>query len=244
MMRGQKKFIYGLFYLLVLATIVWAFWPSAKVPVPPVCSGPSCGTSQPLPLQVSGVPQMFASKITHRVVLLGQVTNPNSDYGASAFSYQFYIFDRNGKTISLVPGNGVIYPSETKYILGVYDAGSADLSSIAERPGFEINNASLEPAGNFLKPDLALSSGPSVQLNADSIVVSGTLKNQGSSLARNVSIIALLSNKYSDPLFAAQTLISNLAGFEEIAFQIPFPADQQVVESVATDKTQVFLSTE
>jgi hypothetical protein len=186
---------------------------------------------------------MFVSKSTHRIVMLGQVTNPNADYGASSFSYQFLIFDRNGKTISSVPGSEAIYPSETKYVLGVYDAGGTDLSSIAERPGLEVINANFESASSFLKPDLALVSGPSVQSNTDGIIVSGMLKNRGSSLARNVKAIALLMGKY-EAVFAAQTLIPSLAGFGETTFQISFPADQSIMGSLAPDKTQIFFSTE
>ena len=159
MSRGQKKFLYGLFYIIIFGLIVWAFIPSSNIPAP-VCSGSSCGTNQPLPLQVSGMPRVFISESTHRIVLLGQVTNPNPDLGAQTFSYDFLIFNRDGTTIASVPGSGNIYPSETKYILSVYDAGNLDLSLVADRPGLEVKNADFRPAAGFLKPNLILTSGP------------------------------------------------------------------------------------
>ncbi|MEK7626718.1 MAG: hypothetical protein AAB399_00940 [Patescibacteria group bacterium] len=239
MTRGQKKFLYGLFYVIVLGLIIWAFIPSPIVPVP-VCSGPSCGTNQPLSLQVSGVPQMFKSEGTHRVVALGQVTNPNPDFGASVFSYDFLIFDRDGKTIASVPGSEIIYPSETNYILGIYDAGKTDLSSIAERPGFEIKSANFRPAAEFLKPEFSPVSGYETKIASDGIRVSGKVKNLSSFPIGEAKVIGILGDKYGDPLFAAQTTVSGITGLGEADFEIYFPAEKAILDRLDMGKTSVF----
>ena len=238
MTRGQKKFSYGLFYIIVLGLIVWAFIPSSNAPTP-VCFGPSCGTNQPLPLEVSGVPQMFKSESAHRVVVLGQVTNPNSDYGASVFSYDFLIFDRDGKTIASVPGNEIIYPSESKYILGIYDAGKADLSLIQERPGFEIKSADFRPAAEFVKPDFSVISGSETKIASDGIRVSGKMKNLRSFPAGEAKIIGILTDKYGDPLFAGQTAVPGISGLGEADFEIYFPAEKAIIDRLDINKTSV-----
>lgn len=242
MNRGQKKFLYGLFYLAVAGILVWIFWPSAGSPIPPACSDPSCMAKQSL--QVSGVPQIFRSESTHRVVVLGQVTNPNPDYGAGQFSYNFKIFGRDGKTIADIPGNGKIYPSETKYILANYDTGSVDPNFLDDRPGFEVKNVIMEPAVNFPKLNVALVAQPSVQAGSSSIVISGNIRNQNSFPTEGIEVIAVLENKYGDPLFAAQTLIQQVGGFKEIPFEISFPADQLISQNLDVQKTQVFFYAE
>lgn len=242
MTRGQKKFLYGLFYIIVLGLIVWAFIPSPIAPAP-VCSGPLCETNQPLPLQLSGVPQIFKSESTHRVVVLGQVTNPNPDFGASAFSYDFLIFDRDGKTLASVPGNEIVYPSETKYILGIYNAGNADLSLITERPGFEIKSADFRPAAEFVKPDFSLVSGSETKIASDGIRVSGKIKNSGSFPAGEAKIIGILADKYGDPLFAGQTAVPGISGFGEADFGIYFPAEKTVLDRLDIGKTSVLFYT-
>jgi hypothetical protein len=241
MTRWQKKFLYGLFYIIIFGLIIWVFIPSPSIPAP-VCSDPSCGTNQPLPLRVSGVPQMFKSESTHRVVVLGQVTNPNPDYGAYVFSYNFIIFNHDGRTIISVPGSGKIYPSETKYILSVYDAGNMDLSLVAERPGFEVKNASFRPAAEFLKPNLILTSKPETNVSSLGIKVTGRVKNQNASPVGGIRVISVLQDTYGDSVFAAQTLIQGLNSFEEAPFEVNFPADPAVVQKIDPVKTSVLLS--
>lgn len=243
MTRGQKKFAYGFFYLIILGFIIWIFIPSSNAPRPPVCSGLSC-PAEPLPLQVSGAPQIFKSESAHRVIVLGQVTNPNPDYGADTFSYNFKIFDRDGKTIASVLGSEKIYPAETKYILGSDDVGSADISSLAERPGFEIGNANFRPAAGFLKPNWILTSSPVTQIDPSGIKVSGNLENKGVSSPGGVKVMAILGNKYGDPVFAAETLVQNPEAFKDAPFEVHFPADQLIIQSADTSKTEVFLDGE
>lgn len=48
---------------------------------------------------------------------LAQVENPNREYGASKFTYQFEAFDQSGNSIQKIEGSKFILPSETKYII-------------------------------------------------------------------------------------------------------------------------------
>jgi hypothetical protein len=241
MTSGQKKFAYGLFYLIIIALAVWAFWPSAEI-IPPACSGPSCGTGQPLPLQTQSV-GIFGSASARRAVALASVSNPNKDFGFN-FSYEFRILDKNGGTTAVIPGNEAIYPSETKYLLGVYDAGQSNLADVADKTEFAITSFDSVPASNFLKPDLILSSGPSIRIEADGVSVSATVKNRGSFPAQNVKAVVIVNNKYGDPIFAAQTLLREILGFSESSLLLSLPADDSIVKSIDIPKTEVFLSAE
>ncbi|TSA44431.1 hypothetical protein D4R51_03835 [bacterium] len=244
MNRGQKKFIYGLFYLVIFILVAWGAIFGLNSPSQPACSDPSCGAKQPLSLQVSGVPQIFRSESTHRIAVLGQVTNPNSDYGASQFSYNFKIFDRNGKTVADVLDSGAIHPSETKYILANYDTGSMDPDLLDDRPGLEIKNAIMAPAGNFLKLNISLVSQPLIRVGSSSIVVSGVVRNQNSFPTEGIGVIVILENKYGDALFAAKTAIQQIGGFKDFPLEVSFPADQSISQSLDAGKTQVFFYTQ
>ncbi len=240
MTRGQKKFAYGLLYAVVIGLVVLALIPKSHTPAP-ACSGSSCGTIGPLPLQTESV-QLFKSESTHRIVTLAEVVNPNADYGANSFSYEFDISDRDGGPLTSVSGSNDIYPDETKYIVGVYNAGNADLSLVSDTPVFKIYPPDFQPAAGFLKPNLALTSGPETDVSSNGIKVTGKVKNQGASSVSEVEIVSILQDKYGDPVFAAQTVIQGLEAFEELPFEVDFPADLATVQKIDSTKTAVFLS--
>src|SRR3989344_3915325 len=98
MARGQKKFLYGLFYLVIFGLIVLAFLPAPEKPAPE----PAADKILPLQTQIDSA-KLFRSESAERLVIIAGVRNPNSDYGVSRFSYEFDILRKDGgifKTIS------------------------------------------------------------------------------------------------------------------------------------------------
>ncbi len=242
MNRGQKKFLYGLFYLAIIGIVMWIFWPSTGA-VPPPCSGLSCGTNQPLPLQI-GATQIFKSETARKIILLSSVKNPNSEYGVNYFSYEFSISGRSGESIAKISGAGKIHPSETRYVLESYDAAGLDLRTVAEKGDLKIGNAVFRPAAEFSKLLLILVSEPVTDAGSDRITVSGAVKNQGASPIGGVRVTALLENQYGDPVFASETVIGGVDGFGESPFSIHFPPDQTLIDSIDVRKTEVFFNPE
>ena len=242
MTRGQKKFLYGLLYLIILVLVVWGIVP--KSPVQPACVGFSCGINQPLPLQLTEAARIFKSESVKSGILLASVQNPNADYGADAFSYEFTVSEKNGGVVAQISNIGNIYPGETRYIIGFYDTAGLDLKMVADQPDFKIIETNFRPAAGFLKPDLSLSSDLATQVGSAGIKVTGNLKNQSSFAVQNVKALALLENKYGDPIFAAQTIIQQVGGFKATPFEVSFPADQSIVENLVPDRTQVFFYAE
>lgn len=240
MTRGQKKFLYGTFYLVILALIVWVFIPASKAPVPV----PAGNTAQFLPLQSVGTPYVFKSEGVSKIVLLAQVKNPNADYGAESFPYSFSVYGKNGGVLAEIPGSESIYPNETKYVVSSYDVSGLNLADVGDRADFEIGNPIFRPAAQFSPLNLVLAAGPIVATSTSGLVVSGSVNNQGAFPVAAVRVVALIVNKYGDPVFAGQTLLSQVGGFEEREFSIFFPADRNLIGEAAARSPRVFLNEE
>jgi hypothetical protein len=242
MTRGQKKFLYGLFYLAVFALIVWVFIPSGGAPeMQPVVS-----SNQPVPLRLIGAAQIFKSENSGKGVLLAYVENPNVDYGAAAFSYSFSIFKRDGSILIKVLGDDKIYlyPDEKRYVVSGYDLSGADILDVQDKIDFEIVNADFHPSSQFLAPDLILSSGPEIATGTLGLTISGKVKNRSAITVGEMKVTALIENRYGDPVFAGQTLLNQLGGFEEREFSVYFPADQALITEAVARKPEIFLNGE
>ncbi|MGC9610885.1 MAG: hypothetical protein ABSE68_01560 [Minisyncoccia bacterium] len=240
MIRGQKKFLYGLFYIIIFGLIIWAFIPSSNVPTPT----PVANSSQSLPLQLIEVPWIFKSESTKKVVFLAQVKNPNAEYGAERFSFAFSVLDRNGNVLNKVSGTDKILPSETRYVVYNLDTLSPDLFQAAVSADFKISDSQFAAANKFLAPSIAVVSGPDVSSDGSKISVTATIKNQSTFPVAAVKATVVIGNKYGDPVSAGETLIQNLGGFEERQVTVYFPADQELIQEAAARKPEIFLNGE
>jgi hypothetical protein len=242
MNRGQKKFLYGLFYLAVFGALVLAVLPAPKEPAP----GPGAGAAPALPLRVEAdSAKVFKSESTGRLVLIAGVRNPNLDFGAESFSYEFAILRRDGGIWSAVSGEEIdhpVQPNGSRSVISFYDAPGLDMDLIADEPDFTIKDAVFRPAAEFIAPNLVLVSDPKMESGPTGLKVVGRVKNQSASRIGDVKTIAVLGDKYGDPVFAAQTLIGGLAAFEEADFEVGFPADRFIAEKADAGKISVYFS--
>ena len=124
--RTTKKTVIGLVYLGILALIIIPFIPE---PGPgPSCfdgmrngkeEGVDCGGScqacvQTLDLQVIDSGFVVSGRT---VDAMARITNPNSGFGLSDFSYDFNFYDSGGAKIYSSKNRSFILPNESKYLV-------------------------------------------------------------------------------------------------------------------------------
>ena len=130
--RLRKQILYGAFYLLVLVLIGGGIYFTFFKPAPScydnirnqdeveidcggVCSS-VCSTVKIKPLEVNGQILTLRPDEKH-MSILAQINNPNLDYMAKSFVYNFSLYDSADKIVKSFSGNSFIYSGEAKYIL-------------------------------------------------------------------------------------------------------------------------------
>ncbi|MFH1161799.1 MAG: hypothetical protein V1696_00780 [Candidatus Jorgensenbacteria bacterium] len=252
MSRSAKQFAYGAFYLVLFLLILWGVF-RALVPGPSCsdgilngdeagvdCGGPCapCAKAQTEVLR-PGTVQAFSTQ-DGRTVFLAQVINPNAAYAAESFSYSFSISDSSGRHLGDTPSKtGRIHASERRYL---FEPEVPAQFSSADRAELTLSQVVWRKASELPRIDIA-ASGVATDVGSDGVRVLGAVKNQGPLTARGVKIVALLHDRVGVPLFAAQTVLDEIAGGETQAFPpIKFPSDESLARSVDPAATEIFVS--
>lgn len=251
MSRSLKKFIYGVFYLALFGLILFGVYKSV-FRVQPTCAdgirnqgeigidcGEPCGSCETLnlePIKSVGEAKVFGLS-SGKAVVAAEIQNPNADYGAM-FSYEFKIYDSSDNLIETLLGKGNIYGSERKFI---YEPQVAEALLDISKAQIEIFDTKWEAAKNLSKPDLA-AENVLTEINATGIKVSGIIKNSGAFAARQLEIIAFLSDELGFEIFASKTFIADLENFAEKPFVITFPPDKNLTQRIDSKATRVFVS--
>jgi len=252
MNRGAKKFIYGLLYLAVFILIFGGMFGLFSSPEPTCsdgiqnqgeegidCGGPcsSCELLSLEPLRASSFTSVFPAG-NDQVVVLGRVTNPNDNYLAEKFSYTFHIYDISGNLLKEVNGTDSVAPLGRRFLF----------ASGIQIPYGQVDTVTLETGETSWEKVIAdgapVLSAESVQteIKDSQIKVTGTIKNQSSFRAKDVRVTAILFDQYGIEVFASQTLISSIWGFEDSDFAVLFPRNPDLAESVDPSRTEVFVS--
>ncbi len=251
MNRSLKKFIYGLFYFVCLGLIVFLFTrPLFKAA--PTCSdnimnqnetGIDCGGNcvacaeknlSPLTVQAHRV---FSLSTGQSTILFG-VANPNNAYHAAGFDYHVDVFDKGGTKIERFDGRSSLYANESKYMLE--PRVSARFDNIGE-VAISLDNPEWRSIDEFAAPKLSVSGIVTDVLPEGSIRVSGTASNISGNTAREVTVLAVAHDRYNAKIFASETVITSLVGFQNASFTIPFPIDP-IFKNVDAAKTEMFIS--
>ena len=245
MNRSAKKFVYGLFYLCLFALL--AYWIFGGIFKGAPTETPACtncvAQSQIAPLTVTGSVQLWKSGDMAHVMLLGQVQNSNSGYGVSQLPYTFTLFDKNGAVVGTVQGTESVFPGETKYIFGMYDGSAYDVGRAA-RASLTLSNPQWVTADRLIAPNVAVTEGPATTVSQNGIEISGSVQNTSPLASGTIKVIALLGNKYGDPIAAGQTLLGGLQSLDQARFSIFFPADATLISKTDPSFTRVFISVE
>lgn len=173
--RSQKKLVFGAIYgvlFLCFAYLVYLpFKPSETCTdgkknqnETGIDCGGVCGACAVAPvledIRVVETAWVFAGKGSEYDIV-GKISNPNNDYGASSVPYTFRVLDASGRILAEQSGVSFILPKETKYIVETSLSLSEKPSQVEvvlenvawekfagykERPALDIYNRSFERA--------------------------------------------------------------------------------------------------
>lgn len=251
MSRPLKKLVYGVFYLALFGLILFGVYKVIFGAKPTCvdgmrnqketgvdCGGP-CGSCDALSLKPFKV--LAPIRIFHlssgRVVFFAEVLNPNDSYLASQFIYRFVIYNRSSEVMETISGDGKIPAGGRTFLYSAdfqenfLDIGKAEL---------EFKDIKWEKSEGVSKINL-ISEVSGTEISESGTKVNGVIKNQDSLTVRNIKIIAVLSDKFGQEIFASQTIIPGLEGFKEQNFNIYFPFDSELMEKIDPNATKVHL---
>jgi hypothetical protein len=243
MPRFLKQFLYGLFYLLVIAGIVFLIYPKPM----PSCfdhiqnqgeQGVDCGgpckafcTANLVPLQSIGVPAIF-SGVGGRQTFFGQIENPNSNFGAQNFSYAFETRDVQGNLLGVIPGESFIYPDQTKYVAAINEkvsSGTVSVDLAVSTDTAWVASTTMGSAMEFAFQNLVTTIGVDGMITA-----SGQIVNPATLPAMRVTVIAIFKNSSRIPLQISETEIDSVPAGGSTLFSITAPAIQNI-DPLATE---------
>jgi len=226
-----KKLIYGIFYLAVLFLVGSWLYNAFLKPASTCfdkkqnqgetgvdCGGPCvpCAVLRLESLQAGDVKIFSVS--SGRVFLVGEVLNPNSNYGAETFSYKFNIYGVLDRPLETVLGTDFIYAGQKKYIL------SSDVKSSVQEIGrvtLEFENPVWRATQDFKEPNLSYRELVT-EVGPKSLKISGLAANNSPFDLGEVDVVGIIFDKAGNELFMAQTKIYDLKSFEESNFSVSF----------------------
>ncbi len=247
MRRFLKQFLYGLFYLSIVALLaggVYYFYFTQE----PSCfdniknqgeAGVDCGGPcidcelLTIALQIDE-PQVFSlGKL--KSTILGRVSNHSLNYGLNSFEYEFQIFNSLGALLSKFQGKSYILPGEERYlIVPALDIDKRDIGKVV----LNIPREDWEPKSNL--PDFALKlQDIKIAPLARTVQVSGNLANDSSENFPSVTLVGIVFDKKDTALSVSSTRVDDIAAFSEKPFTIFFPELKNVAE-VNLGATKVF----
>lgn len=239
--RLAKQILYGVGYLLLIASIVYGayfIWfrstPSCsdnrqnQGEAGVDCGGPNCASCALKTLSPLRATLRYFGDTTERTLIIIEIRNPNPDYGAADFSYSMNIFDENNKIARNIIGKSFIYAGETKYLVEPIDAyyrniGRAEISF--SDPIWKTKNEFAQPVLQARDIKTAYPDPQNPQ-----IVVNGFLSNQNAYPLAKTRIIAFLLNQNNIELGASKTEFENIAAFEERQFSVNFPKNLKLIQ--------------
>lgn len=236
MSRFIKQIIYGVFYLAILAGIVYAaYW--LAVGLKPSCfdnrlnqgeEDVDCGGSclpcelknlQPLRTQVQifGVDGGTSALIT--------IANPNLNYGARSFVYKLNFYNASKQQIFSLSKESFIYPAEAqKFILE--PNLKVNFATTFGDPELILENFDWRPVEEFSEPKTQIRQ-TTTEISGRQIIVNGLLSNRESfSLSRagvGVLVYQNLPNGETALIGISKTVLQDLKPFEERSFKIIVP---------------------
>ena len=253
MSRSAKKLIYGSFYTLIFALVLYALISPFFTKVESCFDGKknqnetgidcggvcvSCEVKELSPLRSLDV-KVFPLR-SGQVVLLGTAVNPNELYDAEKFFYSFLVYDATNHLVETIEGDDSVSALEKRFI---FTAGIKTKYQNVGRVVLETKDVLWKKSFGTLKPNISLLKAIETNMGEQNIKVRGVLKNESSVSASSIKVIGVLYDKYDIEIFASQSLISSLQAFEEKSFTITFPSDPNIIEHADMSKTKVFIST-
>lgn len=244
--RILKQILYGAFYLLVLAGILWVIYVVALRPAPSCfdnrqnggetgvdCGGPciSCEIKNLQPISL--LPAILFSA-DRNFSAAAEIRNLNVGHGAK-FDYEVNFYDAAGKNLKNIKNTGFIYGGESKSLID----GARITTGIPARAEIKI----LEPSliwlrqTDFFNPPHKLEAVNAVIENEQAVVVSGRISNLNNYALSRVIAGAFLVDKLVIKIGASKTLLENLDSFGSQDFKIIIPVRKDLASEVDLEAT-------
>src|SRR3989338_2146619 len=250
MTRLLNQFLYGTFYLVILAAVGWGIYSFEFKPAPSCfdnqqnggevgvdCGGDcvACEIKNLRRLEVQSA-QLFENDRLYSVSM--KIHNPNETLGAGFFEYRVQFFDKDSRLLKEAKNNSFIYAGETKQIV---EAGISVTNGFPSRAAIAINEetAIWVPAEEFSEPDYELKETSSV-LEGNQAAVSGAIKNPNNFLIKKIEITAFLRDNFGARTGISKTELSNMEPFEERPFIIFIPVSKSLYGQIDLKATEVF----
>lgn len=228
--RILKRVFIAVIYLAVFAGVgigaYFLFRPSVPITIP---------TASPIEIIWS---QVFSAG-PNLYTAAAKIKNPNTNFGASNFSYTFYLYDETGNLLSAPAGESYIWPGETKYIV----LGGINLSKNPAKMQLQFGEPAWKEVKNFSGIPLSLSNvnyGNSQSGSGKFFEINFKANNNTPYDLPKVDVSAVILNKNGSPIAAASTLLENLKSKENrsanISWFSPFSGTPSSVDlTIATN---------
>lgn len=233
--RTLTQIIYGsVFLLLVLGVGFWFY--RGTLPAPSCTNGVQdyneqgldCGGVCPnacVPATLSAL-QAGEIKIFHsapgKVGVLAQFQNPNPAWGADSAAYSLKLLDVSGNLLTTLTGQTFVYAAQIKYLADFWQDPRADQVASAE---LDLSSPHWLPAASFSPPQIKVQSQSAVP-NGNLVQVSGKVASTDTITLRDVSVIAVLYDKYGLMQGVTRTTLADLPAGEAEDFALLHPAFQ------------------
>lgn len=243
MSRGAKQLAYGIFYIAVFGVFVLLFLGGFSGEEPDrviecegilVEDGECVKDYEEVRL---GLPPFLLRADGSYASLLALLENPNLEYGVRGAEYEIQILDGSKKIIYSENGTTPIYPGEKRYI---YKHFGKDIAVNGSRAQLVVKKILWANADEFLQPNLVIEDVAAV-FEKGKIAVRGVVKNGSSLVVNEARALAILKDRFNVPLFAAETVIGGLRGFEEREILILFPESDELSALYDPLSTEVFI---
>jgi len=155
-----------------------------------------------------------------------KIKNPNTNFGASNFNYNFSFYDEFGILFNTAAGESYIWPGESKYII----LGGINLEKMPAKTQLQLSEPAWREIKNFSGITLALSGvnyGNSQPSSGKFFEVNFKANNNTPYDLPKVNIASVVLDGNGSPIAAASTLLENLRSKENrsanISWFSPFP---------------------
>lgn len=231
MPRTLKKNVYGFIFLLIIFLLGYGIYLALGFGRNDNGNEVITGT---IPIEVIRDPVIM--QIGDELSVVARVFNPNFDFKASNFRFNFNLYDRFGRNFEVVTGEGFIDALERKYIYSFFDTDKERIVNV----DMELDEIKWE------RVDLDWHEYELVDINASErdeggYVVEGKFINKEAAPVRRVMISAVFFDLLGNPLAVSEIAISDIGGFGERIFRITPPIFNVGTFGINLRSTNVFV---
>ena len=250
--RIVKQFVYGMFYLLVFATVGGSVYFGYFKPAPSCmdkvqnqgeeeadCGGPcvACAVRKLKPIKVLPLQLFDIGNNTSSV--LAELENPNSNYGASHIAYTVTLYDGADAALITFNGDTFLHAGEVKTF--VFPALEVPFRNIV-RGEFVVRDMAWLAAAEFPRPNVEVREVVTKREGKNAIV-EGVVQNNNSYGLKQAVVNAVAMNRAGLFADASRTVLADIQPFEERFFRIVIPLLDADAATLDTTRTRVVVDT-